>query len=93
VIKVAMASTDEVFGTRKVDAIEAPLLLLHGRLDRVVPVEQSELMAQRLAERGVYCQTAYFDDEGHGFVHRANVIRGLDLELEFLADVLRLPTP
>jgi dipeptidyl aminopeptidase/acylaminoacyl peptidase len=77
----------------QVDAIEAPLLLLHGRLDRVVPVEQSELMAQRLAERGVYCLTAYFDDEGHGFVHRANVIRGLDVELEFLADVLRLPTP
>jgi dipeptidyl aminopeptidase/acylaminoacyl peptidase len=59
----------------------------------MVPVEQSELMAQRLAERGVYCLTPYFDDEGHGFVHRANVIRGLDLELEFLADVLRLPTP
>ncbi len=72
-------------------AITAPLLLLHGRQDRIVPVEQSELIARRLAERGVPCRTVYFDDEGHGFVHRANVITSLVAEQDFLAEVLKLP--
>jgi dipeptidyl aminopeptidase/acylaminoacyl peptidase len=73
------------------EAITAPLLLLHGRQDPVVPVEQSELIARRLNERGVLCRTVYFDDEGHGFVHRANVIASLEAELAFLAEVLKAP--
>ncbi|MFJ9817514.1 S9 family peptidase [Streptomyces sp. NPDC101151] len=72
------------------DAISAPVLFLHGRQDRVVPPEQSALMAKRLTEQGVRCDTVFFEDEGHGFGKRANVVEALKSELRFFLDVLGL---
>ena len=45
--------------------------------------EQSALMARRLSERGAYCRTAYFDDEGHGFTRQASISKALGVELDF----------
>ncbi|MFI9722816.1 prolyl oligopeptidase family serine peptidase [Streptomyces sp. NPDC052396] len=72
------------------EAISAPVLFLHGRRDTVVPVEQSALMAERLRARGVPCRTVFFDDEGHGFGKRANIVSALESELEFVREVLAL---
>ncbi|MER6029497.1 prolyl oligopeptidase family serine peptidase [Streptomyces sp. NPDC001851] len=72
------------------DEISAPVLFLHGRQDRVVPPEQSALMAERLTERGVRSDTVFFDDEGHGFGRQASVVEALESELRFYTDVLQL---
>lgn len=72
------------------DAISAPVLFLHGRQDTVVPPEQSVLMAERLTASGIRCDTVFFEDEGHGFGRRANIVAALESELRFLTEVLRL---
>lgn len=43
---------DAVSPAKLVDRIRAPVLLLHGDLDSVVPIDQSRLMAQAMAEAG-----------------------------------------
>lgn len=45
--------------------IEAPLLLLHGLADKVVPPDQSEAMARVLEERGKPVRLELFEGEGH----------------------------
>ncbi len=70
------------------EGFRAPLLLLQGLDDRVVPPDQSRLIFEALKSRGV--PTAYlpFAGEGHGFRRASNRIRALQAELYFYARVL-----
>ncbi|WCZ36866.1 Prolyl oligopeptidase family protein [Corynebacterium heidelbergense] len=54
------------------DAVRAPVLFIHGRNDTNVPPSEMFQMRQRLAERGMYTDLLYFEDEGHEFVKRQN---------------------
>ena len=50
-----------------VSADDAPTLLLHGNVDRLVPLQQSELIARRFAQEGV-AHSLYVKDGGdHGW--------------------------
>lgn len=49
-----------------VDARSAPMLLLHGELDRSVPLQQSERMAAALREAGVAVRLRVVPAAGHG---------------------------
>ncbi|GAA5974318.1 hypothetical protein JCM11641_006733 [Rhodosporidiobolus odoratus] len=51
----------------KASQISAPLLLLQGSIDRVVPPSQSSLMLERIRSQGGTCEMALFEGEGHGF--------------------------
>ena len=44
-----------------------PLLVLHGDVDPVVPVEQSEMFAQRARAAGAGVELQIYEGEGHGF--------------------------
>jgi dipeptidyl aminopeptidase/acylaminoacyl peptidase len=70
-----------------VQNITAPLLLLQGLDDKVVPPNQSELIFKALKENCI--DTAYitFEGEGHGFRQPANNIKALNSELSFYAQV------
>ena len=70
----------------------APLLLLQGLDDPMVPPDQSRLIFEALKSRGV--PTAYlpFAGEGHGFRKAANRVRALQAELYFYAQVLGFET-
>lgn len=70
-----------------VDKITAPLLLLQGLDDKVVPPNQSELIFNALKENCI--DTAYipFEGEGHGFRQPANKIKALNSELSFYGQV------
>lgn len=56
-----------------VGSIEAPLLLVHGTKDRIVPPEQSRMLHSRLAELGKKSELILYEGEGHGWNRRENV--------------------
>lgn len=60
-----------------VDKIETPLLLLHGREDKVVPLDQAELIRDAMKKRGRQVQLVVYEGEGHGFRKLENVIDAL----------------
>lgn len=62
------------------DAIESPLLLLQGDIDRVVPLEQSAEMERILKEGGKDVKMVVFEGEGHGFKMRENLKRAIEEE-------------
>lgn len=51
----------------KADKITAPLLLLQGTIDRVVPPEQAEKMYDVIKSAGGKVDLIMFEGEGHGF--------------------------
>ncbi len=62
-------------------SIKAPLLVIHGRNDPRVPVEESVQIAQAVPES----ELLIFDDEGHGIAKLANQVTANGRILEFLA--------
>jgi dipeptidyl aminopeptidase/acylaminoacyl peptidase len=72
------------------DGISSPLILFQGLEDKVVPPEQSRLIAEKLRARGVEVAYHEFAGEGHGFRQAATIIAVLEAELAFLQRVFRL---
>ncbi len=69
------------------DRVRAPMLLLQGLDDRVVPPSQLDTMEAAFAAHGVPHVAVRFEGEGHGF-RRAETRRAVQrLELGFLARV------
>ena len=70
------------------DTFDKPVLLLQGSEDRVVPPEQSTMIRDALARRGVPVAYIEFEGEGHGFRSEEARVRSLEAELSFYATVL-----
>jgi dipeptidyl aminopeptidase/acylaminoacyl peptidase len=58
----------------RLDRVQIPLLLMHGELDRRVPIQHFELAVARLTELGKDFETKTYPTEGHGFSDPANRI-------------------
>ena len=71
-----------------VDVVGAPVLLLQGGVDPVVPLSQAEALRDALAARGVPHALVVFPSEAHGFRQAANIVRALETELAFYGEVL-----
>ena len=67
--------------------IDAPLLLLQGLQDKVVPPTQAEMVCDNLQQKGVYVKYITFPGEGHGFRNLANQVSALEAELAFYLEV------
>lgn len=52
-----------------VSAQTAPVLILHGEKDKLVPIQQSEIFVARLDKVGVANRLMRFPDAGHGFMN------------------------
>lgn len=78
---------------RNADAMHAPLFVIHGRNDPRVPLSEAEQLVARLRERGVPCELAVYDDEGHGLARLANRIDAYTRAASFLDAVLSPPRP
>lgn len=63
-----------------VEKIESPLLLLQGRDDPAVAVDQAVEMAKVMQERGKYAKLVVFDGEGHVFRKKETKIRVIEEE-------------
>lgn len=63
--------------------IRAPVLLLQGMDDKVVPPGQAYAMADALKEAGTPCTLHEFPGEGHGFRQEATIRQAFTEELAF----------
>jgi dipeptidyl aminopeptidase/acylaminoacyl peptidase len=69
------------------DQLDCPLLILQGLDDRVVPPNQSQMMADALRAKGIPYVYLAFEGEGHGFRGQSALRRSLEAELSFLGQV------
>jgi dipeptidyl aminopeptidase/acylaminoacyl peptidase len=70
-----------------VHAITAPLLLLQGEEDQIVPPSQAERLVEGLEATGTPYAYVTFPGEQHGFRRGASIRRALEVELAFYAHV------
>lgn len=68
----------------RANTITAPLLIIHGRNDPRVPLDESE----QIAEKAPHAEMIVFDDEGHGVVKLANQVTANSRILAFLQEHL-----
>ncbi len=73
-----------------VDAIRAPLMLIHGANDPRVPVGEARQLHASLVARGVPSELLIYDDEGHGLAKRVNRLDALPKMLAFLRKNLNI---
>ena len=52
---------------RYLDPSDPPILIIHGRNDRMVPLNQSELLVDRLKKVGITHKFIEVKNAGHGF--------------------------
>jgi dipeptidyl aminopeptidase/acylaminoacyl peptidase len=69
------------------ERMSAPVLVLQGAEDRIVPVAEAERIVDALFERGIPHAYVLFPGEDHGFRGAAAIIRAFQAELSFLGEV------
>jgi dipeptidyl aminopeptidase/acylaminoacyl peptidase len=69
------------------DRLSCPIILFQGLEDKVVPPNQSEMMADAARKKGLKVKYVTFEGEQHGFRKAENIIRSLEEELAFYQDV------
>lgn len=70
-----------------VDRLACPLILFQGLEDRVVPPNQSEMMASAARAKGLPVAYLAFEGEQHGFRKAETIVRSLEAELYFYGAV------
>lgn len=75
------------------DRLSCPIILFQGLEDKVVPPNQSEMMAEAARKKGLKVKYVTFAGEQHGFRKAENIIRSLEEELAFYRDVFGLAPP
>lgn len=74
-----------------IDAVRAPLLIVHGANDPRVPLSEAEQVADAVRSRGVPCEMFVYDDEGHGLSKLHNRLDAYPRVVEFLSRHLARP--
>jgi dipeptidyl aminopeptidase/acylaminoacyl peptidase len=69
------------------DQLSAPMILLQGLDDRVVPPNQAQAMADAVRAKGLPVAHLEFAGEGHGFRRAENIIRAREAEAYFYSRV------
>jgi dipeptidyl aminopeptidase/acylaminoacyl peptidase len=88
---------DAVYAERSpmghVTDVTAPVLLLQGLDDPVVPPAQSEVIAADLAAHGIRHAYITFEGESHGFRKAESVMTSVEAELSFYGQILGFTPP
>ncbi|WP_052436334.1 alpha/beta hydrolase family protein [Georgenia sp. SUBG003] len=69
------------------DRLSAPMVLLQGVEDKVVPPNQALMMADAVRAKGLPVAVVMFEGEGHGFRRAENIEAAALAELSFFAQV------
>ena len=72
------------------DRLSCPIILFQGLDDKVVPPNQSEMMADAVRKKGLKVKYVAFEGEQHGFRKAETIIRSLEEELAFYRDVFHM---
>ncbi|MGH9221587.1 MAG: prolyl oligopeptidase family serine peptidase [Vicinamibacterales bacterium] len=72
------------------DRLSCPIILFQGLDDKIVPPNQSEMMADAARKKGLKVKYVTFEGEQHGFRKAENMIRSLEEELAFYKDVFAM---
>jgi dipeptidyl aminopeptidase/acylaminoacyl peptidase len=72
------------------DRLSCPIILFQGLDDKVVPPNQSAMMAEAVRKKGIKVKYVTFEGEQHGFRKAENIIRSLEEELAFYRDVFHI---
>jgi dipeptidyl aminopeptidase/acylaminoacyl peptidase len=75
----------QISPVKRAREMKSPVLLIHGRLDFMVPVEHSEAMEHELKFHDHPVKAVYFDDADHYFGREADRVAMLQATGEFLA--------
>ena len=70
------------------DGFDAPMIVLQGDEDEIVPPAQSEMIVEALEAKGVPVAYLLFEGEQHGFRQAANIVAALEAELAFFGRIL-----
>ena len=70
-----------------VDRLACPIILFQGLEDRVVPPNQSEMMANAARAKGLPVAYLIFEGEQHGFRKAETIVKSLEAELYFYGAV------
>lgn len=70
------------------DRLARPVIFFQGLDDRVVPPNQAEAMVAALRAKGLPVAYVPFPGEQHGFRKAENIVRALEAELDFFAQIL-----
>ena len=70
------------------DRFSCPVIFFQGDEDRIVPPNQAEAMVEALRANGLRVDYHLFKGEQHGFRRAENIVRALEAELHFYAEVL-----
>jgi len=83
---------EEVYRARSpihhIDGFDAPMIVLQGDQDKIVPPSQSEMIVEALKAKGVPVAYLLFEGEQHGFRKAGNIVVALQSELAFFGRVL-----
>lgn len=63
---------------------KAPVLLIHGERDKVVPIRQSRVMYSQLKEAGKNVQLIVASDDNHGLIDGENRVKAVKAVVEFV---------
>jgi dipeptidyl aminopeptidase/acylaminoacyl peptidase len=73
------------------DRVACPVIFFHGAEDLVVPLNQCEMMAKTMTDKGLRVEVLVFPGEQHGFRKKETLIRCLEAELAFYLNVVVAP--
>jgi dipeptidyl aminopeptidase/acylaminoacyl peptidase len=76
-----------------VDRLSCSLILLQGLEDKVVPPNQSEMMAAAVRAKGLPVAYLAFEGEQHGFRKASTIVKSLEAELYFYGAVFGFTPP
>ncbi|HJY45848.1 MAG TPA: prolyl oligopeptidase family serine peptidase, partial [Propionibacteriaceae bacterium] len=70
------------------DQLSAPILLLQGSDDKVVPPKQAEMLAEAARQKHLPVAMIIFEGEGHGFRRADTIKAATEAQLYFLGRIL-----
>lgn len=71
--------------------LKCPVIFFQGLEDAVVPPAQAEMMVEALHRHGIPSAYLAFEGEQHGFRKASTIVRAIEAELSFYAQVLDIP--
>ena len=74
------------------DEISCPVIFFQGLEDKIVPPNQSEMLAEALRKKGIPVAYVPFAGEQHGFRRAENIVRSIEGELYFYSRIFGFTT-